>query len=109
MIAATALIKKSTIENRHGYYDRNNENEAVQWVKSINNEEAYALHRACASYNPLSEIIHALVKRQGINAMRMKNAIGVTPSQYLEANTFADILEKEIVNRFILDSTGEVF
>ncbi|GFH56959.1 hypothetical protein CTEN210_13435 [Chaetoceros tenuissimus] len=108
VIAATSLIKKSPIENRHGYYDRNNENEVVRWVKSINNEEVYALHRACASFNPLSEIIHELVKRQGIKAMKITNSIGVTPSQYLEANTFADISEKEIINRYISDMMGEV-
>ena len=80
------------------------------WIKSINNGDAYALHRACASYNPLSETIHDLVKRQGINAMKVKNAIGITPLQYLETNTFADILisEKEIVNKYILDVMGEI-
>ena len=105
----TALIKKSPFElDVYGYYfENNNEEEVVQWIRSINNEGAYALHRACASYNPLSEIIHDLVKRQGINAMKTKNAIGITPSQYLEANTFSNISEKEIVNRYILDIMGE--
>jgi hypothetical protein len=104
----TALIKKSPIElDGNGWYDRNDE-EVVQWVKSINNEETYALHRACSSFNPLPEDVHVLVKRQGITAMRMPNKIGITPSQYLEVNTFADILEKEIINRYILNSMGEV-
>ena len=105
----TALIKRSPLEfNEHGDYENNNEGRAIQWVKSINNEEIYSLHRACASYNPLSEIIHDLVKRQGINAIRMPNAIGITPSQYLQANTFADISEEEIVNKYILDMMGEI-
>ncbi|GFH55113.1 hypothetical protein CTEN210_11589 [Chaetoceros tenuissimus] len=105
----TLLMKKSPIDtDEDGEYNEGIDEEAIQWVRSINNEEIHALHRACSSFNPLSEIIHDLVKRLGINAMRMKNLIGITPSQYLEANTFAVISEKEIVNRYILDSMGEI-
>ena len=43
-----------------------------------------------------------------IQAMTKPNAIGVTPSQYLAANTFADISEKEIINQYILDMMGEI-
>ncbi|GFH47098.1 leucine-rich repeat domain-containing protein [Chaetoceros tenuissimus] len=105
----TALIEASPIEtDENGYYDRNDDEIVIQWIKSINNEEVFALHRACASYNPLPEIIHALVQRLGIKAMRMPNAIEITPSQYLAANPFTDISEKDIINRYILDSMGEV-
>ncbi|GFH47152.1 hypothetical protein CTEN210_03627 [Chaetoceros tenuissimus] len=105
----TLLLKRSPFElDEDGWYDEDDDEEVVEWVKSINNEDAYALHRACASFNPLSEIILALVKRQGIKAMRMPNTIGITPSQYLEANVFADISEKEIINRNILETMGEV-
>ena len=106
---STTLMKKSPLEiNDFGDYHYDREEEAVQWIKSINNEEANALHRACASYNPLPEIIHALVRRQGLQAMRMPNTIGITPSQYLAANTFADISEKDIINRYIPEMMGEV-
>lgn len=84
------------------------ETDEDEWIKSVNNGEAYALHRAFSSFNPLSEIIHALVKRQGIKAMQMKNPVGITPSQYLETNVFADISEKDIINRFTLEMMGEV-
>ncbi|GFH47046.1 hypothetical protein CTEN210_03521 [Chaetoceros tenuissimus] len=105
----TKLMKNSPLEiDEYGCYNYGNEEEAVQWLKSINNGETQALHRACASYNPLSETIHDLVMRQGIKAMRIPNAIGVTPSQYLAANPFAEISEKEIINRYILDSMGEI-
>ena len=40
--------------------------------------------------------------------MRMENTLGITPSQYLAPNTYADISENEIMNRYILDSMGEV-
>ena len=110
----TALIKKSPIEKSPIDSDQNEyahqyEEEAVRWVKSINQEEKYALHQTCAFFNPLSDIIHALVKRKGIKTMRTPNAIGIMPSQYLAANPFNDISEKEIVNRYVLDMMGEVF
>ena len=105
----TALMKKSPNEtDGYGRYDDDDEVAAVQWIKSINDGEAYALHRACSSFNPLSEIIHTLVQQQGLVGMRVPNAIGITPSQYLAANTFADISEKEIINRFTLEMMGEV-
>ncbi|GFH55112.1 surface antigen BspA-like [Chaetoceros tenuissimus] len=104
----TALIKKSPLQlDGYGGYDEEHDEEAVQWFRSINNDEIHSLHRACSCFNPLSEIIHDLVKRLGIDAMRMKNSIGITPSQYLEANTFTTISEKEIINRYILDSSIE--
>ena len=40
--------------------------------------------------------------------MQMKNAIGITSSQYLAADMFADISEKEIINKFTLEMMGEV-
>ncbi|GFH56968.1 predicted protein [Chaetoceros tenuissimus] len=99
----------SSMEFYYSYYDDNDDERAIRWAKSINNEEAYALHRACSSSNPIAETIHDLVKRQGIEAMRMKNAIGITPSQYLAANTFADISGQEIINRYISEMMGDVF
>ncbi|GFH47048.1 hypothetical protein CTEN210_03523 [Chaetoceros tenuissimus] len=97
---STALIRASTLENA-------DDETVVQWVKSINNGETYDLHRACSSSNPIAEIIHALVNQHGIRSMKMPNTIGITPSQYLAANTFADISEKEIINRYISEMMGE--
>ena len=106
---STALITKSTIETDEiGIYNNNDEERVVRWVKSINNTDALALHRACSSFNPMPEIIHPIVRRQGIESMRMKNSICVTPSQYLAANTFATISEKEIIRRYVLDMMGEI-
>lgn len=106
----TELMKRSPIRTKkNGEYDWDDDEEAaIQWIRSINNEDAYALHRACSSFNPLPEIIHDIVKRQGIGSMRVKNEIGITPSQYLNANPFAEISEREIVKRYILDMMGEI-
>lgn len=100
----TALISQSPFEiDEYGGYDSDHEEEADEWIKSINNDVACTLHRVCSSYNHLAEAIHTLVKQKGIEAMRIQNTIGITSSQYLEGNTFVDISEKEIINRYILD------
>lgn len=106
----TELIKRSPIYTMKigDYRTPEDEEAAIQWIRSINIEDAYALHRACSSFNPLPEIIHDIVKRQGIGSMRVKNEIGITPSQYLNANPFAEISEREIVKRYILDMMGEI-
>ena len=66
----TKLIKNSPIElDEHEYHSEGNdvEDEVDQWIKSINDGDTYALHRACSTFkNPLFEIIHGLVKQQGI-------------------------------------------
>lgn len=106
----TELMKRSPIRTTKigDYRSPDDEEAAIQWIRSINIEDAYALHRACSSFNPLPEIIHDIVKRQGIGSMRVKNEIGITPSQYLNANPFAEISEREIVKRYILDMMGEI-
>ncbi|GFH51605.1 hypothetical protein CTEN210_08081 [Chaetoceros tenuissimus] len=108
----TALLEASPLEvfdEDGGHYDEEeDEEEVTQWIKSINNEEVYALHRACSSFNPQYEIVYSLVKRQGIKAMKMPNGIGITPSQYLSANIFADISEKEIIKRYISEMMREI-
>jgi hypothetical protein len=88
--------------------DWNITNDVNQWIKNINNDEEFALHRACSSFNPLEEIIYEIVKRQGISSMKKENGIGVTPSEYLKENPFADIEERKIINRYILDMMGEI-
>ncbi|GFH44361.1 leucine-rich repeat domain-containing protein [Chaetoceros tenuissimus] len=78
------------------------------WIRNINRAEEYALHRACSSFNPLEEIIHAIVKRQGLQSLKKRNFIRLTPMQYLEANPYTDIEEKKIMKRYILDMMGEI-
>ncbi|GFH44362.1 predicted protein [Chaetoceros tenuissimus] len=82
--------------------------EVNDWIKEINRAEECALHRACSSFNPLEEIIHDILKRQGLISVKRKNNIGITPMQYLEANPYADIEEKTIMKRYLLDIMGEM-
>lgn len=78
-----------------------------EWIKDINQAEEFALHQA-SSFNPLEEIVHAIVRRQGLQSLKKKNDIGVTPLQYLKANLYANIEEKMIMKQHILDMMGEI-
>ena len=40
--------------------------------------------------------------------MTRKNSIGVTPSEYLAANPYADVDEKKLMKRFVLEKMGEI-
>ncbi|GFH47099.1 hypothetical protein CTEN210_03574 [Chaetoceros tenuissimus] len=83
-------------------------NERVHaWVKNLNQSEEYALHRACSSFNPITEVVYGIVKRQGLKSFKKENEIGVTPAQYLEENPFADIDQRTIVKRYVIEMMGE--
>ncbi|GFH44369.1 hypothetical protein CTEN210_00843 [Chaetoceros tenuissimus] len=113
VIAETALIRESPIANTWTYeYEdqpeyQNITNEVNEWLKNIHNSDDFALHRACSSFNPLEDIIYEIVKRQGISSFKKPNSIGITPSQYLQENPYAEIEERKIVNRYVLDMMGE--
>lgn len=87
-----------------------NNREVNQWIKNINGreEEEYALHRACSSYNPLEDIIYAIVKRQGLSSFYRPNSIGITPIQYLKENPYAEVNQRKIINRYVLAMMGEI-
>ncbi|GFH57562.1 leucine-rich repeat domain-containing protein [Chaetoceros tenuissimus] len=110
VIADTALIRRHLFRGHMydgGLYD--NANETIDLIKNINGDtEEYALHRACSSYNPIIEIIHGIVKRQGFRALKKHNELGITPLQYLDKNPFTDITQSALMKRFVLDMIGEV-
>ncbi|GFH61982.1 hypothetical protein CTEN210_18458 [Chaetoceros tenuissimus] len=105
VFVGTELFKVSPFEevNRFGHY--NNHDQVNAWVCNINANEEYALHRACCS--PPLDIIYQIVRRNGLQAFKVQNAIGVTPSQYLEANPLAQDIQKKVMNRYILEMMGE--
>ena len=112
VIANTKLIKSSHFSEDElqidiiGNYEINEEVNA--WIKNVNgNDEKYALHRACSSFNPMTDIIYGIVKRQGLKSFHKKNAIGITPLQYLEENPFGEIEQQKLMKRFILEMMGE--
>ncbi|GFH61472.1 hypothetical protein CTEN210_17948 [Chaetoceros tenuissimus] len=78
------------------------------WIKNINMQEKYALHRLCASWKPSVEEIYQAMKKDGIQIMNQPNELGITPSQYLAANPFSEVDEQKIVSKFILEMMGEI-
>ena len=96
VIAGTALFRAAPVEDN-------------EWVKGINEDEEYELHRACSSFNPSMEIIYGIVKRKGLSSFKKKNEIGVTAFDYLEANPFVEneIDQTVILKRYVLEMMGE--
>ncbi|GFH47859.1 hypothetical protein CTEN210_04335 [Chaetoceros tenuissimus] len=109
-VRATALIEASPFDADYwGVYA----SRAVveEWIKNINAEEQFELHRLCSSYfHPSEDYIYKLIKERNCSLRsltQLKNSIGVTPFEYLSANPFADIDQRKIVRRFVLDMMGE--
>ncbi|GFH47136.1 leucine-rich repeat domain-containing protein [Chaetoceros tenuissimus] len=103
----TELLRVSPFEtDEDGEYNEHDEEAVVQWVKSITNEEAYALHHLCCSHDP--DEIYRYVKAHGLRAMKLPNKIGITPSQYLAANPYFKIEEGKFLKRYVLEMMGEV-
>ena len=109
VIFGTALAKASdyslTTDGRYGLGDRDAVN---QWLKNINNDEKFALHRACASFQPLKEVILAIILQKGLNAFRVENSAGITPSRYLQENPYTDLTEKQIIHDYVMKMIGDV-
>ncbi|GFH50287.1 hypothetical protein CTEN210_06763 [Chaetoceros tenuissimus] len=106
-IRETALFDASPFEaDARGV--NSNLHDVHAWVKGINDDDEYELHRACSSFNPLIEIIYGIVKRKGLNSWKMKNELGLTPLDYLDANPFADIEidQRALMKRYILELIG---
>ena len=107
VIYGTALIEASHFET-DDLGDYSNTEEINIWVKNMNcNNEEYALHRACSAFNPISDIIYEIVKRQGLASFKKENEIGITPLRYLEENPYANIDQQKLVKRYILEMMGE--
>lgn len=95
-------------DNEYLEYSLHENRRVNEWIKNINQEEGYELHRACSSFNPMADIIIEIMKRQGPASFQKKNVIGVTPLQYLEENPYASIKNLEIIKKYIFEMTGIV-
>ncbi|GFH56406.1 hypothetical protein CTEN210_12882 [Chaetoceros tenuissimus] len=80
--------------------ETNTQTYPITWIKNINADDTYALHRACSSYEPLKEVIYGIIEEKGLKAFNEKNEIGITPSRYLKENPYADLSEMEIVRDY---------
>ncbi|GFH43821.1 hypothetical protein CTEN210_00294 [Chaetoceros tenuissimus] len=89
------------------YFHRNMETNA--WLGNINNEEEFALHKICSSFEPTLEmILDTMVEKGGLASFQVENSIGITPSRYLKENPYVDVTEKEIVEKYVLKMMGEL-
>ncbi|GFH50290.1 hypothetical protein CTEN210_06766 [Chaetoceros tenuissimus] len=67
VIEKTALIRASAFEiDENGGYHRSISENVNEWIRNINgDDDQFAVHRSCSSFNPLTEIIYQIVRRQG--------------------------------------------
>ncbi|GFH46381.1 hypothetical protein CTEN210_02855 [Chaetoceros tenuissimus] len=106
LLSKTKLMKDSPFElDRWGNYEEMEE--VYEWIKNINNDGKYSLHRACCSFQPLKEVLMSIIKAKGIGSFAVKNEAGITPSRYLKENPYADIEEMDIVRDYIATMMGE--
>ena len=107
LLSKTKLMKDSHFElDRWGNYEEMEE--AHEWVKNINNDGKYSLHRACCSFRPLKEVLVTIIRNQGIRAFKIQNDMGITPSRYLKENPYTEIKEMEIIRHFTMTMMGEL-
>ncbi|GFH61924.1 hypothetical protein CTEN210_18400 [Chaetoceros tenuissimus] len=104
IISGTALAKSSPFQpnaNSRGNDDMNT------WIKTMNHGEAFALHRACSSFQPLKQVLYNIIEEKGLKAFKEKNSAGITPSQYLNENPYSELTEKEIIHDYVMKLMGE--
>ncbi|GFH53317.1 predicted protein, partial [Chaetoceros tenuissimus] len=107
VILETKLLHDSHFElNERGFY-QGHRDEVHNWLKNMNNDNKYSLHRACASFQPLKEVLLTIVLVKGIGAFTVKNEAGITPSKYLKENQYADIEEMDIIQDYVMQMMGE--
>ncbi|GFH57184.1 hypothetical protein CTEN210_13660 [Chaetoceros tenuissimus] len=99
VIYRTALMRK--------YIALELDEEVNTWIKNINNNDEDELHRACSSFNPNNRNILNIVQQQGLKSLKTENMNGITASEYLCANPFANITERMIIETYILKMVGE--
>ncbi|GFH46392.1 hypothetical protein CTEN210_02866 [Chaetoceros tenuissimus] len=109
LLSETKLMKDSPFKlNRLGDHRNTKEVNNFNWMKKINNDEKYSLHRVCSSYQPIKQDIHVIIQQEGLRAFAIKNKMGITPSRYLKENPFANVIEKDIIQDYIMKLMGEL-
>lgn len=108
-IADTALLRASPFTvNINGRYKENQHDEVLQWVRNINSDGDFALHRICASFDPCEDTILELVRVNAPGILQRRNKLGMTPMDYLSINPSSDVDIQKILNGHILGMMGEL-
>ncbi|GFH44055.1 hypothetical protein CTEN210_00529 [Chaetoceros tenuissimus] len=106
MIHRTELLERSPFECTTISESSLSEYKFVNtWIKTLNNDEKFVLHKVCCSYQPTIQDIHTLILDKGFKAFQEKNNVGITPSEYLAENPYASIKEMDIIQYFIQEMT----
>lgn len=106
IIQRTVLVKHAPFEvDSFGWY--RNSDEMNTWIKNINHDEVFSLHRACASFQPLKQDLINIIEEKGLKAFGEANSAGITPSQYLKENPYTALTEKEIIHDYLMKLMGE--
>ena len=109
IIQYTALAKASPFGETHiGLYNEVYSADMNLWLKNMNNCDAYALHRACLSFQPMKEVLYPIILQKGLKAFQEQNSAGITPSRYLQENPYTDLTEKEIIHDYLMKMMGEI-
>lgn len=105
IIPGTTLVKHAPFEvDSFGWY--RNSDDMNTWIKNINHGEAFSLHRACASFQPLKQVVFNIIQEKGLKAFKEANSAGITPSQYLKENPYTALTEKEIIHDYLMKLIG---
>ncbi|GFH61978.1 hypothetical protein CTEN210_18454 [Chaetoceros tenuissimus] len=108
MIQYTALAKSSHLDvTAAGWYKSELNDNMNTWIKNMNHDEAFTLHRACASFQPLKQVVYNIIQERGLKAFKETNSAGITPSQYLKENPYTELTEKEIIHDYLMKMMGE--
>ncbi|GFH43818.1 hypothetical protein CTEN210_00291 [Chaetoceros tenuissimus] len=79
------------------------------WLKNVNNDDQFALHRLCSSFEPtLDMILDTMKDKGGPKAFKEENIIGISPSDYLKENPFANVKEMDIIKGYVHKMMGEL-
>lgn len=93
----------------NGNHDVPSNERINKWIKSINQNDEYALHRLCSSMDPSEDTIYQMICDQDcLHAIAQKNSAGISPSEYLAANLYADVDETKLMKKFVLEKMGEI-
>lgn len=102
----TGIINHTELRERYSQF---NDGSLNTRLKNINHTDQFDLHRVCSSFEPtLDMILDTMKEKGGPKAFSVVNSIGITPSRYLKENPYADVKEIEVIDKYILQMTGEL-
>ncbi|GFH61889.1 hypothetical protein CTEN210_18365 [Chaetoceros tenuissimus] len=108
IIQYTLLAKTSHLDvTTDGWYGQELDDDMNTWIKNMNHDETFSLHREFASLQPSKQVVYNIIQQKGLKAFKVKNSAGIAPSQYLYKNPYTELTEKEIIHDYLMKMMGE--